>query len=145
VSIAAHSRRRATIDSSRGRAALEAPIALSPVCGITLYVAGGITDAGPMVVVGWILVGLLATAFMHLRSRADERGRLSDTLVVGGFGAVLGGTLAVALGIEVSGLVSVGSWPLAALAALGLLAVDRALRASERSRRLGFARAPGLR
>ena len=89
-----------------------------------------------MAIVGWIVLGLVAALLAWRRERDPALGELPNALVVGAFGAVLGGAAGVLLGLDTYGLVSVATWPPALLAAGGLLALDRAHRAAERILRL---------
>lgn len=81
-----------------------------------------------MGIIGWIILGLLAGAIAKAVHSGNEPGGILGTLVVGIFGAILGGLIASALGIgAVGSFFSIGTWLIAIGGAFLLLVIYSAV------------------
>lgn len=81
-----------------------------------------------MGVIGWVLLGIIAGAIAKALHSGNEPGGILGTMVVGILGALLGGLIASAIGIgSVSNFFSVGTWVIAIVGALLLLAIYNAI------------------
>ena len=67
-----------------------------------------------MGLLGWILLGLIAGAIANVLHRGDQPGGVLGTFVVGLAGALLGGVIALALGVgSIGSFFSLGTWLIA--------------------------------
>ena len=81
-----------------------------------------------MGIIGWIVLGLLAGAIAKAIMPGDDPGGIIVTMLIGIVGALVGGFIASALGIgELGEFFSIGTWIIAILGALLLLAIYRAV------------------
>jgi uncharacterized membrane protein YeaQ/YmgE (transglycosylase-associated protein family) len=87
-----------------------------------------------MGVIGWVLLGLIAGAIAKAIHPGDhEPSGMLGTFAVGILGAVLGGFVASALGVGAIGsFFSVGTWLIAILGALLLLAIYNTVAGADR-------------
>jgi uncharacterized membrane protein YeaQ/YmgE (transglycosylase-associated protein family) len=77
-----------------------------------------------MGILSWLALGLVAGAIAKVIHPGDEPAGVLGTLIVGVAGALVGGVIASALGIgAVSSFFSLGTWLIAILGALLLLAI----------------------
>lgn len=78
--------------------------------------------------IGWIVLGLIAGAIAKAIMPGDDPGGIFVTMLIGIVGAIVGGLIASALGVgEIGEFFSIGTWVIAILGALLLLAVYRAV------------------
>jgi uncharacterized membrane protein YeaQ/YmgE (transglycosylase-associated protein family) len=79
-------------------------------------------------VIGWIILGLVAGAIAKAVHSGPEPGGLLGTLLVGIFGALIGGFIASAVGIgEISSFFNLGTWLIAIAGAILLLLIYEAV------------------
>jgi uncharacterized membrane protein YeaQ/YmgE (transglycosylase-associated protein family) len=79
-----------------------------------------------MGILGWIVLGLLAGAIAKAIMPGDDPGGIIVTMLIGIAGAIVGGLIASALDLgEVDEFFSIGTWVIAILGALLLLAIYR--------------------
>jgi uncharacterized membrane protein YeaQ/YmgE (transglycosylase-associated protein family) len=77
-------------------------------------------------IIGWIVLGLLAGAIAKAIMPGDDPGGIIVTMLIGIAGAIVGGFIASALDIgEVDKFFDIGTWIIAILGALLLLAIYR--------------------
>lgn len=78
--------------------------------------------------IGWIVLGLIAGAIAKAIMPGDDPGGIIVTMLIGIVGAIVGGLIASALGVgEIGNFFDIGTWIIAILGALLLLAVYRAV------------------
>lgn len=76
--------------------------------------------------IGWIVLGLIAGAIAKAIMPGDDPGGIFVTMLIGIVGAIVGGLIASALGVgEIGEFFSIGTWVIAILGALLLLAIYR--------------------
>ncbi len=81
-----------------------------------------------MGIIGWLVLGLVAGIIAKFIHRGAEPGGVVGTLAIGVVGALLGGFIASALGVgSIDSFFSIGTWIIAILGALLLLAVYNTL------------------
>lgn len=81
-----------------------------------------------MGIIGWIVLGLLAGAIAKAILPGDDPGGIIVTMLIGIAGALIGGFIASALDIgDLDEFFDVGTWVIAILGSLLLLAVYRAV------------------
>lgn len=79
-----------------------------------------------MGIIGWIVLGLIAGGIAKAIMPGDDPGGIFVTMLIGIVGAIVGGFIASALGIgELGEFFSIGTWLIAILGALLLLAIYR--------------------
>lgn len=79
-----------------------------------------------MGIIGWIVLGLIAGAIAKAIMPGDDPGGIFVTIIIGIVGAIVGGLIASALDIgELGEFFDIGTWLIAILGALLLLAVYR--------------------
>src|SRR5690606_6813074 len=83
---------------------------------------------GGMGIIGWIVLGLIAGAIAKAIMPGDDPGGILGTMVIGILGAIVGGLIASALDIgDLDEFFDVGTWVIAILGSLLLLAIYRAV------------------
>ena len=81
-----------------------------------------------MGIIGWIILGLLAGAIAKAIMPGDDPGGIIVTTLIGIAGAIVGGLIASALDIgDVDEFFDIGTWLIAILGALLLLALYRVI------------------
>jgi uncharacterized membrane protein YeaQ/YmgE (transglycosylase-associated protein family) len=81
-----------------------------------------------MGIIGWIVLGLIAGAIAKAIMPGDDPGGIIVTIGIGILGAIVGGFIASALGIgELGEFFDIGTWIIAIVGALLLLAIYRAV------------------
>ena len=81
-----------------------------------------------MGIIGWIVLGLVAGAIAKAIMPGDDPGGIFVTMIIGILGAIVGGLIASALDIgELDEFFDVGTWIIAILGSLLLLAIYRAV------------------
>ncbi len=81
-----------------------------------------------MGIIGFIILGLIAGAIAKLIMPGKDPGGIIVTILIGIAGAVVGGLIASALGVgELGSFFDIGTWIIAILGALLLLAAYRAV------------------
>jgi len=84
-----------------------------------------------MGILGWVVLGLVAGAIAKAVHRGNEPGGILGTLAVGILGAVLGGLIASAVGVDgIGSFFSLGTWLIAIGGALLLLVIYSTLSGS---------------
>lgn len=79
-----------------------------------------------MGIIGWVVLGLIAGAIAKLIMPGDDPGGIFVTMLIGIVGAIVGGFIASAVGVgQVDEFFSIGTWVIAILGALLLLAIYR--------------------
>lgn len=79
-----------------------------------------------MGIIGWIVLGLIAGAIAKAIMPGDDPGGIIVTIVIGIVGAIVGGLIASAIGVgELGNFFDIGTWIIAILGALLLLAIYR--------------------
>ena len=88
-----------------------------------------------MGILGWIILGLLAGAIAKAIMPGDDPGGIIVTMLIGIVGALLGGLIASALDIgDLDEFFDIGTWIIAILGSLLLLALYRVVTGNRGSR-----------
>ena len=89
-----------------------------------------------MGIIGWIVLGLIAGAIAKTIMPGDDPGGIIVTIIIGIVGAIVGGYIASALGIgDQKEFLDIGTWIIAILGALLLLAIYRVVAGGRGNRR----------
>ena len=87
-----------------------------------------------MGIIGWIILGLLAGAIAKVILPGDDPGGIIVTMLIGIAGAIIGGLIASALNLgDLGDFFDIGTWIIAILGSLFLLAAYRAATARRRT------------
>jgi uncharacterized membrane protein YeaQ/YmgE (transglycosylase-associated protein family) len=85
-------------------------------------------------IIGWIILGLLAGAIAKVILPGDDPGGIIVTMLIGIAGAIIGGLIASALNLgDLGDFFDIGTWIIAILGSLFLLAAYRAATARRRT------------
>ena len=87
-----------------------------------------------MGIIGWIILGLLVSAIAKVILPGDDPGGIIVTMLIGIAGAIIGGLIASALNLgDLGDFFDIGTWIIAILGSLLLLAAYRAATARRRT------------
>lgn len=87
-----------------------------------------------MGILGWIVLGLIAGAIAKAIMPGDDPGGILGTMIIGILGAIVGGLIASALDVgDLDEFFDIGTWVIAILGSLLLLAIYRAVAGRQRA------------